>query len=145
LNRIELSTWCAKNKNLTDSERRQLEARRATLQRDILKWSFSQHEHMPWIKFARTHDDYSFAKLKYDLAHPISTSSSPHMLVIPIHPQPTDQPLISPSPHHMNNISASGTSHAIPAGMDPPRVLDIDNDLSNVENVANTLFSVVAF
>jgi hypothetical protein len=60
------------------------------------------------------------------------------MLVIPIHPQPTDQPLISPSPHHMNNISASGTSHAIPAGMDPPRVLDIDNDLSNVENVANT-------
>jgi hypothetical protein len=93
---------------------------------------------MPWIKFARTHDDYSFAKLKYDLAHPMPTPSSPRSSIADLHPGLQLQPFIPPGLHHTNSHSVSEASHVVVAGMDPSRKLDVDNDLSNVENVSNT-------
>jgi hypothetical protein len=72
---------------------------------------------MPWVKYARTHDDYTFAKLKYELAHPGTTSSAPR----------------NPSTRDF-----TGSSLAEPVSLTTPRIVDINNDLSNVENVANT-------
>jgi hypothetical protein len=82
---------------------------------------------MPWIKFARTHDDYSFAKLKHELAHPMATPSSSRLSTTTLSPGRPCHPPIPP-----------GSIHPVAASMDSSRKLDVDNDLSNVENVTNT-------
>jgi hypothetical protein len=124
---------------------------------------------MPWIKFARTNDDYSFAKLKYELAHVTTTSfttPSNHHPPTTLHPtlsrDPTasssifpdcshgsappaaslnglfDSTLGTPSPFVPSTLSYTGSSPVAPTNSDTLREVDIDNDLSNVENVTNT-------
>jgi hypothetical protein len=112
---------------------------------------------MPWIKHARTHDDYTFATLKYELAHakttPLTTTSNPCSLThlhpaFPKEPTPSgstfpDRALGSVAPASglgglLRSHGFTGSSLADPVNRDAPREVDIDNDLSNVENVTNT-------
>jgi hypothetical protein len=58
--RIELQAYVKNNQKLSQPQRITLQSRRAALQRDIYRWSLSQGDYMPHLKYARANDDFSF-------------------------------------------------------------------------------------
>jgi hypothetical protein len=58
--RTELRSWVESKKKMSQPERTALQARRTALQRDIYKFTVAQGEYMPHIKWARSHNDFTF-------------------------------------------------------------------------------------